>query len=506
MTKLEKLLDNPFFWNIALVFLLLLCVLLYWPHLHLDFWNDEIYTLKHFTFTPIAITVSDYHAPNNHIFFNLINNIYLKIIGIRDLYELMDHPWKLRIVPLSYLLTSLILIYKIGVNFFTKFIGLLAVILAITTIPIFNFAFQIRGYGLSTLLLLGLYYSSFSYLMDTRRIQLVMITILSALLFYTVPSNLYPILGLLLFLGIYFLRTLFNAEKPITLVTIKKSGALHLILAIISGLLLGLLFYANIFEEVFFNKWVQPGKPFQTDLITSFYLPKIGQGFLSNRWPLLILFFIGFIFKIGYYHSWRKYYLALATILITPLLIVFVRGDAPPLRVFINLAPFFCLLLAIGIDASLRLIPKANKFMLPILIIAIIYSVINFQFEKRAMEKELFGYLEKGYRAQELYTQYYSAYYYPLQAAAAVKSIYNTSQPLIAIDRCEPHGIGEYLDKFQVPSFYEPNIDSLLKVGAPLLLITRRPNTYLEKDDFNPRLLSADLNYHTLILMNEEKQ
>ncbi|MFK7775093.1 MAG: hypothetical protein AB8F94_23330 [Saprospiraceae bacterium] len=46
-------------------------------HLNLDFWNDEIYTLKHFIFAPIATTLSDYHVPNNHIFFNLINNIYL---------------------------------------------------------------------------------------------------------------------------------------------------------------------------------------------------------------------------------------------------------------------------------------------------------------------------------------------------------------------------------------------------------------------------------------------
>ena len=81
-----------------------------------DFWNDEIYTLYHFTFTSLANTVTDYHVPNNHVLFNFINNLYLRIIQLDSLSLLLEHPWKLRLTPFFYSLLAGIFTYKIGIR------------------------------------------------------------------------------------------------------------------------------------------------------------------------------------------------------------------------------------------------------------------------------------------------------------------------------------------------------------------------------------------------------
>ena len=82
--------------------------------LNLDFWNDEIYTLKNFVFVPLSTTLLDYHVPNNHIFFNFLNNVYLKTIGIENLFDLMNNPAQLRILPFCYTVGTIIFTYLIG--------------------------------------------------------------------------------------------------------------------------------------------------------------------------------------------------------------------------------------------------------------------------------------------------------------------------------------------------------------------------------------------------------
>src|SRR6185369_4059270 len=85
-------------------------LLFQFPFLSFDLWNDEIYTLKHFTFVSALQIVTDYHVPNNHIFFNLINHAYLQLIGEQTVHTLMDHSWVLRIISFT---------YSLGTIFFT---------------------------------------------------------------------------------------------------------------------------------------------------------------------------------------------------------------------------------------------------------------------------------------------------------------------------------------------------------------------------------------------------
>ena len=106
------------------ILLLLFFIVIHIGHLKADFWNDEIYSLTHFSLVSTETTIVDYHTTNNHIFYNLINNIYLKFLGISSIYELMDASYILRILPLMYGLVTLIYAHKIVKRFFFKNIGL----------------------------------------------------------------------------------------------------------------------------------------------------------------------------------------------------------------------------------------------------------------------------------------------------------------------------------------------------------------------------------------------
>src|ERR1700721_1269573 len=67
------------------------------PGLNNDLWNDEIYTLIKFTLVPFKTTITDYHVPNNHIFYNVFNHFWLKLTGISNLRLAMEHVWVLRL-------------------------------------------------------------------------------------------------------------------------------------------------------------------------------------------------------------------------------------------------------------------------------------------------------------------------------------------------------------------------------------------------------------------------
>ena len=476
----------------------LIMVSLYWSHLDLDYFNDEIYTLKHFVFCSLEKTVLDYHVPNNHILFNLINNLYARLTGLETFHQALQQPLRLRLLPLFYALGSLYLVIKIAWSRVNPFAGVLAGLALITTIPYFNFAFQLRGYGLSAFLLLALVYVVGRREKTNGFRRGLCLVVLTALLFYAVPSNLYPIGGVLMFLGFGVLGQMRELLKE-GWVSVFRSRDLADIGWIFGGLALGLLFYAPIFKDVFLNGYVQPVHPFQWERFSSYYLPQLGDGFLSNRWAFLIMMVIGFRF----FKQYSQLSLLLICILFTPPLLVLIRGDEAPLRIFTVLIPIFSILVGIGAAGGIELLTRSKttgKIVLTLLLSLVILFV--FRGEQKRVKSQLYTAIENNQRKQDLYHLYYGAHYYPLETAAKVDSIHKAIAPFIAIQSCEPHGVANYFDIYDFPYAYEPNLDSLARLYKPLLIVTRIPNHYLQKEQYKPRLLSKKKNYHSMVLLN----
>lgn len=97
-------------------------------------WIDEIYTIEKFSSQGLVRSITDYHVPNNHIFFNALNSIIPKA----DPFNSIE----------SRLISFIAIALSVGVIFrsFYKHLGLkLAVLfigLLIASIPMMDLIFQ----------------------------------------------------------------------------------------------------------------------------------------------------------------------------------------------------------------------------------------------------------------------------------------------------------------------------------------------------------------------------
>jgi len=192
MNKKHYLLkDGIIFMGIATPFI-------FWfaTHINTDFWYDEVSSLYFYVFRGVNSIVTNYRLPNNHIFFNLINHFYLKMLGITSLYSLMDFPYKIRCLSLFYSLVTFFYVYLIGKNFFNKYVAYLFLIIFTTTIPYFNFALQVRGYNMSIMLISIIIYHCMRFEEKNKTIDGLFFLIGIILCLYTIPLNLYFILSM----------------------------------------------------------------------------------------------------------------------------------------------------------------------------------------------------------------------------------------------------------------------------------------------------------------------
>ncbi|MCA9759483.1 MAG: hypothetical protein KDA27_27055, partial [Candidatus Eisenbacteria bacterium] len=81
-----------------LLLLLALGALLAWGFVYdsTDFWWDEITSLEGYALLGFRAIVSTYDQPNNHVLFNLVDRVLLRLLGVRDLTAAMDHVEALR--------------------------------------------------------------------------------------------------------------------------------------------------------------------------------------------------------------------------------------------------------------------------------------------------------------------------------------------------------------------------------------------------------------------------
>lgn len=466
--------------------------------INIDFWNDEIYTLKCFVFTSLNHTLTDYHAPNNHILFNLINNIYLKIIGVKDLYSLMDSPYKLRLLSFSYSLLTLIIIYIIGKQNFDKKIAILSVLFMITTIPFYNSATQIRGYGLSTLLGVLIIFSCFNYLRNKKKYFLVIVGILTALLFYTIPTNILFVIGLLCFYPIIALIDILYINKNLSLRSIFTNVYFNLFIAILSGFIISLILYLPVITIVVSNEYIKSSTHFSFSGITNL-IPGTLKGFLSNRLLIAVLFVLGFIINIKYYKKWSGKILLFLTIILISSAIVFIIVEHIPSRIFVVFTPLFCILLSIGVYSFIQKIPKLLSLSYLIITFLFAYCITVFIFELKKIDNIILSDIKTSHRSQDTYVNYYIPYYKPQKVLREFKRKYYSDFSIVVLHRCEPHDLPDYLKKFEIKYYPFKCLDSLLNRNDSVYVLSNHPNELINNYNYNSILLSDDYSYLNIV-------
>ena len=462
-----------------------------------DFWNDELYTLDKFTFVSITQTLSDYHVPNNHILFNFINNIYLKAIGVDSLNNLLETPWKLRIIPLLYSFITLVFTYKIGVKFFSKNVGIIAASVLVTTVPFFNYSLQIRGYGLSTLFLTIIIYLCLSEVKTKSIKKLGLIAICTSLLFYTIPSNIYYLVCLLFILGILALIQAFKNKNIKLLFTSNFSKIMYTVLI---GIGIALLLFTPVFNQVFNNEYVSiRGVPFEFWKL-DFYFSHVFEGGFSGK-SFFIATSIGALILINFFKKeCRPYFLIFAALVILPFFIPYFRGDDPPIRVFVVSMPIFSLFLALSVVLCFTFLIKEKKYHKGITLGIIAYCFLIFGFEVAKIKKQTLQDIETSDRSHSLYRQFHTFRYQPLTDMEKLSEVYRKSPLPVKIVGCEVFGIPYFLKKHNIPFTKKPDdLGSFLSQQDSCYLVTSKPNSFKDFSNYDFEIISKKLTYHTVV-------
>ena len=480
--------------------LLAIVVFMAWPRLNLDFWNDELYSLEHFVLVPLSKTLGDYHVPNNHILFNFFQNLYLKLIGLETMPQVLEHPLLVRLPNLVYLFLSLFLFGRILDRIGGRQLALLGLGILISFIPFQNFAFQLRAYGLSITLLLWLVNAFQSYQINKEIRQLTFMALATFGAFYAVPSNLYFVFA-------------FASYLVLDLVAFSKERNLSIkaLLAIFSGLLLAGLAYSPIFEEVFFNEYVERGLAFDWNY-TSFLLMHYIESMSFMMAPIFLLAILGIVLGL-----WRRRlrvsHLVLAVfLLVVPFLISFIRGDQAPARVFVPGIPFLAMALALAMEALLKgkkptganeilANSNLNSGWLMGLFLSLLILILNLISPKlyASFYQEI---LLSEDRAQGLLYQYYSQAYHPRKTVSTLLESNKDEELPVLVKGCEPHGIRHFLEAQHLDFQHDYNaphaLDSLLILKKPFYVITNSLGLGQIYAETKWTLLSQDSSYHNL--------
>ncbi len=160
--------------------------------------HDEAYTYIGFARRSLAAVISDYHLPNNHVFHTVLVHFSTWLLG--------DAPWVLRLPAYLAGVLTVPAGYALGRLWFNRRAGWLAGgLLAVTPLLVGGSA-DARGYTLLALISL-LCWLLGSYL-KTHPLPAgwVLLALLGALGFYTVPVMLYPLGSLYawLFVSLWF--------------------------------------------------------------------------------------------------------------------------------------------------------------------------------------------------------------------------------------------------------------------------------------------------------------
>ena len=491
-------------------------------YLTLDFWSDEVCSLSYFALCPLSETVTNYQLPNNHIFFNLINNLYLRLTGIVELHQLLDAPQKIRLLMLAYTAVTLFIVCRICMRFFNFAVACLALIILVTTVPFFNFALQVRGYMLSMMLLAVFVHCAWNFEQTGSTGSGLAVAAATMLALYTIPLNLYFLMAAATFyLASGSLQLLKSKDKG----PLAGSGGLSLRrelaatyrdfivgLWLLLGFAAALTAYTPVIYSVLDNPFVDSRGWFNFHTLASVAPRTLGY-FLSQRLVLLALVVPGVVHAAwslarGRRLPFARHWACCICLLVLPFVFSFVRGDQPFLRVFVNLAPVFAIFLAItvyygylALQRWMQKLPAAGWVLL-----AALYCQVTFAAQMQSIDRRLQTDIEGGRMSQDIYYNYYQAHYRPGAVIRQFKERhFDPRTPLFAGYAYDRLALPAYSRRHQVHwrwiKFYE---NELFAAAPTIHILTALPYSCMRRitarhPGVDCRILNDELSFHNVL-------
>lgn len=301
-----------------------------------DFWYDEVMSLEEFILVPFKKTVTDYSVPNNHIFFSLLMNGWLKLWGIHTFAEAVQSIWIVRLLPALFSAGTLYMVAATANRATKQQWGILAAVVMMCMLPFYNYVTQVRGYGLSMLLITLTANRLITYYQTRKVVQGVWASLCTALFIYTIPSNLYPVIAFLTVAGVMGLWTIAKQgiKQGINSVHIKAA------LFVGSGVIVAIVLYLPVFKQVISNDYVKSAGMFRVEIWSEAL--QVLKYLLKPYYIALILMLWGLWFAITTKADFRII-AVLAAVILLPFVFSYVRGDKPFDRVFLWICPLLAI-------------------------------------------------------------------------------------------------------------------------------------------------------------------
>jgi uncharacterized membrane protein len=308
---------------------------------------DEAYTVVAFAIRPLWNAISDYHLPNNHLFHTLFVHFSIRWFGINEVAARLPALLAgLLCIPVSYL---------VGRGLYNRWTGLLAAAWIAFSPILVIFSTNARGYSLVclfTLILVGLA----NYLRQRGGlIAWSLLTMITALGFFTLPTMLYPAGTIYAWLALSWLFKDTGAKQPnwVFPISLLASG---LLAGLLSLLLYTPVLLTSGLETLVANRHVVSLSWYEFS--SNLPLRAVDTWkFWTTDWPaaLSLVFALGLLLSI-FLHARiarHKIHLLVPTVLWIALTLT-VQRVAPLPRIWLFLLPLCQILAAAGIIGGME--------------------------------------------------------------------------------------------------------------------------------------------------------
>ncbi|MEW6094749.1 MAG: glycosyltransferase family 39 protein [Chloroflexota bacterium] len=332
---------------LALIMAMGLAVVLRLEYIFSSLHHDEAYTYMAFAHS-LRVAITDYHLPNNHVFHSILVYLSTQIIG--------GQPWAVRLPAFIAGISLVPAVYVLGKRLYDRWVGLGAVLLVTMSPALIGYSTNARGYSLVAFFSLLIFTLGDKVREERNLFAWGLISIFSALGFYTVPVMMFPF-------GILFVWLFLENQLSIPKAYRSKwNFLLHWFISGTAAAILTLLLYLPVMiysgpQKLFANEFVAPAA--WEDLF-NVYSSRLGRTWSewTNRVPgililsLVIGLFLGLVFHKRL--SSRRVPLQLAALLWIIFLLIVQRPQAGS-KVWVFLLPLALLWASAGIFGLLGL-------------------------------------------------------------------------------------------------------------------------------------------------------
>jgi hypothetical protein len=330
----------------AVLVILVLAVIYRLEHIYSSLHHDEAYTYVAFSRSLFA-AVADYHLPNNHVFHSILVYFSTKIFGIQ--------PWAVRLPAFTAGVLLVPAAYWLAKRLYDRWTALGAALLVAWFPPLIAYSNNARGYTLVALFTLLILTLGDLVRKEKNLFAWGLISLFSALGFYTVPVMLFPFSVLFVWL---FLENQAEGFGPYRT---RWEFIWYWLAAGLGAAILTLLFYTPILvftgpQKLFANGFVAP-LPWADLLETLSHRFAETWAEWTFRVPLAILFLFatGWTLSLLFHRrlSTTRVPLQLAALLWIIVLLILQRPNAWS-KVWVFLQPIILIWAAAGIFGLLQ--------------------------------------------------------------------------------------------------------------------------------------------------------